>query len=95
MKKLKLTVEALEVESFDTGREGGHGTVHGLGYTQVPALCEDQFEDSINYCTPVPTAGATCGYTCGNTCSCGCTNTQAAWTCNYAASECTEPYVGP
>lgn len=93
MRKIRLELDALRVETFDTGAgPGERGTVHGRHHT-FEVGCGDPFEDSIDYC-PVPTAQASCGYTCGNTCSCGCNQTRYAWTCDPYESTCTEPDTG-
>lgn len=86
MRKIRLELDALRVESFATdGGARGHGTVHGRNTMWGGACEEPPPEDSIYVC-PVPTAQATCNqftcdYTCGNTCSCGCTRTYGGWTC--------------
>lgn len=83
MRRLKLEMDALQVESFDVAhRAGARGTVRGREYTQVPWECDSEpYEDSINYCAPPPTSMFSCAYTCGNSCSCGCTRTQGGYTC--------------
>jgi hypothetical protein len=93
MRKLKLEMDELRVETFEAGFAGGRGTVAGRGGTSDDFHpCEPvEPEDSINYCGPPPTSPATCGWTACYTCSCGCTRTQAGWTCDPYASECTIP----
>ena len=92
MRKLKLELDELRVETFEAGSAAGRGTVQARDYT-YPCY-EEPYEDSINYCAPPPSAAATCGHTCGITCSCGCNVTQGGYTCGFG-SDCTEPYVGP
>jgi hypothetical protein len=91
MKKLRLQVDELRVETFEAGGGGGRrGTVHGRYDTQYCGT--EPVDDSINYCSPPPTSLFSCDYTCGNTCSCGCTNTcYNRWTCDPYQSACTEP----
>ena len=95
MKRLKLEIEELRVESFDAGVGDGRGTVRAHGYTE---FCDSEpFEDSINYCgTAVASCAGqyTCAYTCGNTCSCGCGATAYGhYTCNGPNGGCTEPVL--
>lgn len=89
MRKLKLEIDELRVESFDAGGGDGRGTVAGHNPTADSCEpCEVLPEDSINYCA---TMGATCAATqCGScyTCSCGCWNTRVGWTCDPYAAEC-------
>src|SRR5687768_8312180 len=86
MRKIRLELDALQVETFDTGAgTWNRGTVHGRHHTFEIGCGEQPPEDSINVC-PVPTAAQTCNqftcdYTCGYTCSCGCTRTYEGWTC--------------
>lgn len=80
MRRLKLEVDDLQVDSFElAGDSRERGTVRARGDSEYPQ-CPIP-DDSINYCGPVPTAVPTCGWTCGFTCSCGCTGTQQAYTC--------------
>lgn len=100
MRKLRLQIEELKVETFDAGGGQERGTVRGRLYSDWFNPCDPEpVDDSINYCGTAPAtcgAGFTCDYTCGNTCSCGCTGTcPARWTCDPYASECTEVPVGP
>jgi hypothetical protein len=91
MRKLRLQIEELKVETFEAGGGGGQSTVRGRQASDLLDPCDPvPVEDSINYCSPPPTAAFSCGYTCGNTCSCGCTYTQPPrWTCDLYMSECT------
>ena len=83
MRRLKLEIDELQVESFAVERPGeARGTVRGREYTLNPWECDSEpVDDSINYCSPAPTSLFSCAYTCGNTCSCGCTRTQGGYTC--------------
>ena len=95
MKKLKLEIDALRVESFDAGSGAGRGTVEGRNWTADSCYpCEPiPPDDSIDYCStvaPYPTCAATqCG-SCHNTCAgtCGCAGTRYGWTCDPYATEC-------
>lgn len=97
MRKIRLDVDALRVESFDTGAGWpARGTVHGRHHTWEAGCGEPPPEDSIFVC-PAPTAALTCANTCGTcdvTCgsTCGCGGTYGAVTCN--AYQCTEPDPG-
>ncbi len=67
MRKLKLEIDSLQVESFDLVAENGGSTI--LGHAQVPAAPSD-FETC-------PTAGCgTCYNTCWNTCKYACEGTS-------------------
>jgi hypothetical protein len=83
MRRLKLEMDGLKVESFEVvSGVRGRGTVRGREYTRVPWECDSEpVDDSVNYCSPPPTSLFSCAYTCGNTCSCGCTRTQGGYTC--------------
>ncbi|HEX2201786.1 MAG TPA: hypothetical protein VHG91_00735 [Longimicrobium sp.] len=94
MRKIKLQLDALRVETFDTGAEPElRGTVRGRHHTFEVGCGEPVDDGTIVYC-PVPTAQATCGWTCGSTCTCGCTQTRSAWTCDPYASACNEADTG-
>ena len=91
MKKIRLELEALEVESFEAGGGARGGTVHGLNVTADSCEpCEpiEPDDGTIVYCPPPPTAGGSCGGTCYATCTCGCYNTRVGWTCDPNQSEC-------
>jgi len=91
MGKIRLELDALRVETFDTGAgTWDRGTVHGRNHTFEIGCGEPLPEDSVYVC-PVPTAPATCNqFTCGYTCG-GCPQpTYAGWTCT-----CTEPEPEP
>ena len=75
MKKLKLEIEALRVESFepDDG-EGSHGgTVHGrVHYTVVDQSCGCPVTDLAHTCTCADTSERA---------DCFCTEAQTCWNC--------------
>ena len=81
MKKLKLDLDDLKVESFETTPETGNprGTV--VGYGDTFGRCETF--DLITCFEPCETStcGHTCARTCNNTCgsTCGCTDTDTSW----------------
>lgn len=91
MKKIRLEMDALRVESFDTGAgRSARGTVHARQTRD--AYCPElpPPDDSINVCPP-PTGAPSCAGTCGSTCgsTCGCAQTFGAWTC--VGSTCPDP----
>jgi hypothetical protein len=84
MRKIRLELDTLRVETFDTGAGTlNRGTVHGRNHTfEIDCGENPPPEDSVFVC---PTAEATCnqstcGYTCDHTCSCGCPGTYGGWT---------------
>ena len=98
MKKLRLKLDELRVDTFDAGAGGGAGTVRARQLSDWLHPCDSEpFEDSINYCgTAVASCAGqyTCNYTCGNTCSCGCGGTgYGQYTCNGPNGGCTEPVL--
>ncbi len=97
MNKIKLDLDSLQIESFETtpDESGAKGTVHGLVGSGEPEFCTD-FTICIQICpqptigTACPSFGSTCGNTCGGTCgsTCGstCGNTcggTCAVTCSF------------
>lgn len=62
MKKVKLSVDALRVESFQTGREGRTGTVHAH-LTPRPGCGGYSDWDSCNESCTCPIA-SNCDYSC-------------------------------
>jgi hypothetical protein len=82
MKKLKLAVDDLRVESFETERRGqARGTVRGADYGDPVSIVEPESGDI--YCLTAPpciptneetggchTCQGTCPATCVNTCTC-------------------------
>jgi hypothetical protein len=83
MRKLKLDLEELSVESFSTTpephREGG--TVFGQQCT-----CYTQCT-----CPGCPTCDASCNGTCGGTCDASCNGTCDA-TCDFSCAGDCDPY---
>jgi hypothetical protein len=66
MRKLTLQIDSLQVESFDTGENGGRGTVRGND-TVVTEFCTG-YPDCVSkpYCqTPKDTCFQSCGCTNG------------------------------
>ena len=82
MKKLKLEIDALAVESFEASDvQAEAGTVEGLGYT--PAC------DSFRICGPKDPSYDPCGETyspCGDTSDPVCTGSQAFTACTCVGS---------
>jgi hypothetical protein len=81
MKKLRLTLDDLRVDSFHTARNGVEkGTVFGEQCTCMTQCGQDT-------CPGCPTCDATCGftceYTCEYTCEATCANTCDDYTCAY------------
>jgi hypothetical protein len=93
MRKLKLSLDALAVESFEASHaeSPGAGTVHarnGTPYASCDFCQEIDPYETDNTC-PAPTAGASCAtcVTCGA--SCGCWNTrEGMWTCDAWVQAC-------
>lgn len=79
-RKLKLDLDALQVESFDTTSAGNRhdGTVFGQGCT-----CYTQCT-----CPGCPTCDASCNGTCGGTCEASCNGTCDA-SCNGTCGDYT------
>lgn len=78
MRKLKLEIDALQVESFESASEGGQpGTVRGY-LSAYYELCQpgDTWQ---NTCTCEPTCNANTCYNCGTA---GCTGAACTTTCN-------------
>jgi hypothetical protein len=83
MKKLKLEIDALEVESFDaSGTRAEAGTVHGRGET---AGC-----DSLRICGPTDPSYDPCPVT---STQCDSDGTWTVCTCGDTCN-CTEPWPG-
>lgn len=95
MRKIKLQLESLAVESFDTTQqEPADGTVagHQLGTRYTCASCEDSCIQTA--CTCIETCGgSTCEGTCDWTCSCFCTMERTfCVACDpYTSLTCTLP----
>lgn len=79
MRKLKLQVDALEVESFDTHTaRGAPGTVRGREEAEAAITVPVTPQCTVNTCT---NGCPTCGFTvCGNTCPMSACNTCASCT---------------
>ena len=82
MQKLKLEVDALEVESFEaSGVQADAGTVEGLAWT--PGC------DSVRICPPNDPSRDPCGETyspCGDTSDSVCTGSQGFTACTCVGS---------
>lgn len=75
--KLKLNLEDLAVDSFDTTRPAQkQGTVFGEQCT-CPTACT---------CPGCPTCDASCNGTCGGTCEASCNGTCAGGTCDASCN---------
>lgn len=71
MRKLRMDVEELAVESFDTASsESGEGTVFGHSYsgTRWAETCDENYTCAQRWTCG---GGASCGYTCNNDDTCG------------------------
>lgn len=69
MRKMKLDVERLAVESFalETGGDDGRGTIHGNAVSQIVAACS--FRNScIDSCQLSCTGSCATGYNCQQVC---------------------------
>ena len=76
MKKMKLNLEALAIESFDTTHPPAkRGTVFGDQCT-CPTNCT---------CPGCPTCDGTCPQTCGDSCNGTC---GGQWTCDPTCDSC-------
>jgi hypothetical protein len=87
MNKLKLNLDQLAVESFDTSRPAkAKGTVFGEQCT-----CWTQCT-----CPGCPTCEnyATCDATCPNTCAYTCDDASCAGSCNCGSANCESNYCG-
>jgi hypothetical protein len=67
MKKLKLELDDIKVDSFVPGKEGGRGTIRAncACCCCCPCCC-------TCCCTYDPSCGGTCGNSCGGTCDASC-----------------------
>lgn len=77
MRKLKLSLEDLQVDSFHaTSAASARGTVPGHNWTQyADESCFESCNGSCNHTCPASCyggcgSGATCGGTCGASCGC-------------------------
>jgi len=99
MKKLRLSLEELAVESFTTQRDAPvRGTVAGNQTTGVQIICdcptngyENTCRDCSNSClgTCEASCNGTCDASCNGTCD-GCTETVDDWTCR-GTCDCSVP----
>lgn len=81
--KLKLNLDHLAVESFDTSAPPARkGTVYGEQCTCYTACT----------CPGCPTCDPTCGASCNGTCDASCNGTCAA-TCNTCGATCYSCYT--
>lgn len=97
MKKLRLELDALRVESFSTAGEArGRGTVHGNAPVEPPELYT-QSEDPVQCQTQGYTCLASCNgscnscYSCDGTCHGSCL-TQCDPSCNRCFPEYPEQF---
>jgi hypothetical protein len=94
MKKLKLEIDALAVESFDTFvAPDGEGTVRGL--ESYPNGCfppSGSVDPAIDSCAYATCAGDTCWQSCNGTCNCGgsagCPQESAGYTYCFRDPSC-------
>ena len=87
MKKLKLNLEDLKVESFQTTPEAEgseEGTVFGFGEHTGQTYCDAPCFPTI--CNENTCNGFTCGGTCSNTCLATCSYTCGS-TCGSTCSQ--------
>lgn len=89
-KKLKLEIEAVRVDSFDTTPEGrGRG---GTVFGQISIHCTDSDPVASNCCTP----NATCPPTSFTLCTCDSEDDYTCGTNNSCAyTRCGGPECGP
>ena len=82
MRKLRMRVDDLRVESFDTSGAGNAAR----GTVRARMACSAS-EEGESLCCPTETDQASCYGTCEGTCqdSCGCTywDCTVGWTCGY------------
>jgi hypothetical protein len=81
--KLKLDLDDLTVDSFDTSRPAPKsGTVFGEQCTCYTNCT----------CPGCPTCDASCNGTCGGTCEASCNGTCAGGTCGASCDSCVESW---
>ena len=71
MRKLKLDLDRLAVDSFETQRlDGGSGTVHGMGPLNTNAnACHSKHASCEHPCRPITLGtGCTIAHTCDGSC---------------------------
>lgn len=106
MRKVRLVLEDLSVESFDTTPDAarpGRGTVHGQGVaaeeqTQWPGQCDTYPNCPSPLCVDTPLAScddASCRWTCGSSCNGTCQSCYSCDscqdTCDYTCGACVPP----
>ena len=98
MRKLRLTLEELSVESFSTAvRPGRQGTVGGHDLSDT--TCQQKFCtcDTVQGPTCEGTCHASCGGSCDGSCN-GCVSyggTCNDYTCVSCEGTCDDSYCGP
>ncbi len=97
MRKVRMVLEDLSVESFDTTpREpGGRGTVHGQGivgaigepvpYSAPQCGSYPNCPSPLCVDTPLASCDGSCAYTCGDSCNGTC---NSCVSCNSCADTC-------
>ncbi len=94
MNKLKLDLESLAVETFDTAAPAEpRGTVHGLSGTCTDPESCDYWCQSL-WPSDCCTAAATCPASCNGSCNESCYGTCGGLTCGATCGP-TEPNVCP
>ena len=102
MKKLKLDLDDLKVESFETTPEvsNSRGTVVGYGFNTFGRCetfdlltCFEPCETNTCGHTCANTCANTCGSTCGNTCGATCGSTCGS-TCGCPPTDTDTSWVG-
>ncbi|MFA8342997.1 MAG: pinensin family lanthipeptide [Rhodothermaceae bacterium] len=86
MKKIKLNIEQLKVESFRTSKSNKQtGTVAGNGTYTAPPNCEQTEAEMCEPSDYATNCDATCGHTyCNeNSCELSCNGTCGGYTCDY------------
>lgn len=79
MNKLKLQLEELRIDSFDTSPAAkSKGTVFG-------EQCTCWTQCGQNTCPGCPTCDATCNGTCDGTCDASCNGTCGGYSCDYGS----------
>jgi hypothetical protein len=93
MGKLRMNLDQLTVESFDTSAPAGRrGTVFGEEQCTCPTACETACTcPGCNTCDHTACNQESCNGTCGTTCGYGsgcytCGATEGAYTCDYSAT---------
>jgi hypothetical protein len=83
MKKLKLSLEDLRVDSFTTSRpDNEKGTVLGREQETQPVQCRPSYQPSCGVsCAGGTCDGETCPYTCAESCNGSCGEGSCYYTC--------------